>query len=549
MAPPVFFSFIIATFATMVLVPPLGRVAQWLHAVDLPAPRKIHDAPVPRLGGVAMAIGAMLPPLVWATLDAQMIGVLCGIAIILIFGIWDDLKNIGYQLKFLGQILAVLIVVLYGGVVIRYVPFLGLSPLADSMAIPLTVFALIGVTNAINLADGLDGLAAGITLLSLAVIAVLAYAANDNGLLLTTAAVGGSIVGFLRFNTYPARVFMGDSGSQFLGFSAGVLVVVLTQKSSTALSPVLPLVILGLPILDTLMVMTERLREGHSPFLPDKKHIHHRLLALGFHHYEAVFIIYFVQALLVVAAYALRYESDWLILSLYGAFCVSLIALLKAAGARGWRVNRSRRESASPSVPWWLAWVRKDQRILKTAFCLALVAIPCYFFAGAFFVDRVPKDIGALACGLLIVLLMLFVRHRHRPFSVVERACAYIAGACVVYLVHVAPGALTHFDMGRDILFAIMTVAVVIGFRFSKERFRLTPMDFLVVLVALVVPNLPVVELHAQHVGASVAMLIVLLYCIELVLNNIWRQWDVMRLTTCCTLAILGLRGVVGTAG
>jgi UDP-GlcNAc:undecaprenyl-phosphate GlcNAc-1-phosphate transferase len=148
-------------------------MAEWLHVVDMPAARKVHKAPVPRLGGLAMIIGAILPPLMWAAVDSQVVGFLCGIVVLLLFGAWDDIKGLDFRLKFLGQIIAVLIVVLYGGVVIRYIPFLGLEPLPDYLAIPLTVFALVGVTNAINLADGLDGLAGGITLLSLGIMEIL----------------------------------------------------------------------------------------------------------------------------------------------------------------------------------------------------------------------------------------------------------------------------------------------------------------------------------------------------------------------------------------
>jgi UDP-GlcNAc:undecaprenyl-phosphate/decaprenyl-phosphate GlcNAc-1-phosphate transferase len=544
-----FFVVLIATFVTMVLIPPLVRLAQWLHMVDVPSDRKVHKAPIPRLGGLAMAIGATLPLIMWAPMPPPMVAFLGGVAIILFFGAWDDIKGIDYRLKFLGQFIAVLIVVLYGGVLIRYVPFFGLEPLPDYLAIPLTVFALVGVTNAINLADGLDGLAGGITLLSLGIIAILAYATADSSLVLACAAVIGSIIGFLRFNTYPARIFMGDGGSQFLGFSAGVLVVMLTQQSNTALSPALPMMVLGLPLLDTVMVMTERLYEGRSPFLPDKKHIHHKLLALGFDHYEAVFVIYFLQSLLVAAAYFLRFEADWLILALYGLFCAVLVGFLKTAAAAGWRAHTHRHEPGVPIVPQWLQWLRRDQRILKIAFYVAVIAIPSYLLLGAFFVEGVPRDIGALAWVLLIVLVALYFRHRHNPFNIVERACAYIAGICVVYLVEVRPGALADFNLYRNMLFVAMTVAVVIGFRFSKERFRITPMDFLVVFLALVVPNLPDVALQAEHVGMGVAMLIVLFYGIELVLNNIWRRWDVMRFTTYITLAVLGLRGAIGALG
>jgi len=541
-----FYSFLVATFVTMVSIRPLIHVAERMHIVDLPADRKVHDVPVPRLGGLAMAVSAILPLLMWSRLDAQMMGFLCGIGVILLFGVWDDIRGLDYRLKFLGQITAVLIVVLYGGVVIRFVPLSGLEPLPDYVAIPFTVFALIGITNAVNLADGLDGLAGGITLLSLGMIVILAYPTGDINVPLAAIAVIGSIVGFLRFNTYPARIFMGDGGSQFLGFAAGVLVVMLTQTSNTALSPALTLMILGLPILDTGMVMAQRVREGRSPFLPDKNHIHHRLLALGLHHYEAVFVIYALQTLLVAAAYLLRYESDWLILASFALFCLALMGSLKAAAASTWRFHAHPDQTSTPVIPGWIQWLRKDQRILKMAFLFALAAISSYFVLGSLLAERVPPDIGALACALLIVLLVLYIWRRHRAFNMVEHGCVYIAGILVVYLVQVAPGVLAGFTLYRNILFAALVVAVAIGFRFSKERFRITPMDFLVVLVALVVPNVPDITIGEAQAGLAVAMLIILYYSIELVLNNIGRRWDLMRLTTYLTLAILGVRGVMG---
>jgi UDP-GlcNAc:undecaprenyl-phosphate GlcNAc-1-phosphate transferase len=303
--------------------------------------------------------------------------------------------------------------------------------------------------------------------------------------------------------------------------------------------------ILGLPLLDTVMVMTERIIERRSPFLPDNNHIHHKLLALGFNHHEAVFVIYVLQTLLVAGAYLLRFESDWLIIAVYALFCALLIGSLKRTKAAGWRMHGHQHGARSRVVPDWIAWLRRDEHILKIAFYFAVVAIPSYLLLGAFFVERVPGDIGALACMLLIVLLLLYFRRRRKPFSTIERACTYVAGICVVYLVQVMPGALADFGVQRNTLFAAMTIAVAIGFRFSKERFRVTSMDYLVILVALVVPNLPEVKLHADHVGISIAMLIVLLYGMELVLNNMWRNWDVMRLTTYVTFAVLGLRGVM----
>ena len=234
-----------------------------------------------------------------------------------------------------------------------------------------------------------------------------------------------------------------------------------------------------------------------------------------------------------------------MIVALYALFCLTLIGSLKGAKASGLRFHAQSHPASTTVTPGWLQWLRKDQRVLKMAFFFALAAISCYFVLVALLAERVPADIGALACALLIVLLVLYIRRRQRTFNIVERGCVYIAGISVVYLAQVAPGVLAGFSLYRNILFAALVVAVAIGFRFSKERFRITPMDFLVILLALVVPNLPDVTIGEAQAGLAVAMLIVLYYSIELVLNNIGRRWDLMRLTTYVTLAILGIRGVM----
>jgi UDP-GlcNAc:undecaprenyl-phosphate GlcNAc-1-phosphate transferase len=294
------------------------------------------------------------------------------------------------------------------------------------------------------------------------------------------------------------------------------------------------------------LVMVERIYEGRSPFVADRKHIHHRLLALGFHHYEAVFAIYVLQSALIAAAYFLRFESDWLLLSVYLSFCLALVGFLKIAPAMGWRMHGSEHGGGKAAIPSWVQWLRGDRRLLKAAFYSAIVAIPSFLFAGTFMADSVPRDVGQLSLAMLVVLLLFYFRHRHQPFHIVERAIAYVAGICVVYLVQLRPGASDGLGLYCSILFVVMGLAVVIGFRVGGERFRITPMDFLIVFVALTVPNLPNLSLKGEHLGLGVAMIIVLFYSIELVLNNIWRRWDVMRITTYLTLAVLGVRGVMG---
>jgi UDP-GlcNAc:undecaprenyl-phosphate GlcNAc-1-phosphate transferase len=252
---PYFAVFVIALVMTIALIPPLIQYSGRLKLVDVPGGRKVHMTAIPRVGGIAMVLSILIPVFLWVEVDPAVLSLLLGIGVIFVFGIWDDRGDLDYRLKFAGQIIAAGIVVLYGDIAIKVVPFFGFDPVSPWFYIPLSIFVLVAVTNAINLADGLDGLAAGVVLLSLAGVAILALLADSTNLLLITLAVIGAIAGFLRFNTYPARIFMGDTGSQFLGFSAGVLMIMLTQQVNTALNPAIPLLLFGLPLFDTLFVI------------------------------------------------------------------------------------------------------------------------------------------------------------------------------------------------------------------------------------------------------------------------------------------------------
>lgn len=542
-----FFSFIIAVFVTMVLIPPLMRSAVRLQIIDIPDARKVHTEAIPRIGGVAMVAGAVLPMIMWLAPQNESIAFLLGVGIILFFGVWDDRKNLDYRLKFLGQIIAVLVVAIYGGVVIKYVPFWGLDPLPDYLAIPLTLFVLLGITNAINLSDGLDGLAGGTTMMSLGVMAFMAYAVDGLDLVLIAVSVMGAILGFLRYNTHPARIFMGDGGSQFLGFSVGVLAIMLTQQVNPVFSPVVPVMILGLPILDTLMVMGQRIYEGRSPFSPDKNHIHHKLLALGFDHYEAVLLIYMVQSVLVLGGFFLRYQSDLLILSLYLLFCVTVIVSFRVAAATGWRKPGPQTGQRRSFLARWVHWLREDCRLLRAVFYFSGITIPAYLFLVSALVESVPMDIGFLVAALFLVMLVFYFRLSGQPFSIVERAVAYVTAVIVIYLAQAAPGPLADFMLHRNIFFVTLAVAVAIGFRFSRaDGFRMSPMDFLVIFIAIAVPNLPGSHFQHANVGEGIAKLIVLFYGIELVLTNIGSRWNVARYAMFVTLGTLGLRGIWG---
>lgn len=547
-----FFCFISAMFITMLLIPPLMRSAQRLQFVDLPDARKVHVGAVPRIGGIAMVAGAVIPILVWMTPEAAVSSLLWGMAIIFVFGIWDDRKDLDYRIKFFGQTLAVLVVVVFGDVAITTVPFISEQAVPPYIAYPVTIIFLLGITNAINLADGLDGLAGGTTLLSLGAIALLAYLEEDIQLLLISVAILGSILGFLRFNTHPARVFMGDGGSQFLGFSVGVLSLLLTQHEGALLSTALPLLLLALPILDTTMVMVHRIRQGRSPFSPDKTHIHHRLLALGFSHYEAVFAIYVAQSLLVLAAYSLRYYSDALIISLFIVFCLGVMAFFYYATVSDWHLRRTTVVPARNFISATIKWLHAatEGKVTQWMAMLAFLLVTLYFLVVTFTVTAVSADLGMLATVLCVIHIFWLLAYWLRPFSWLERGCAYVLCAVAGYLSSEAPVMFMSGPPLELLFFMFLAIAVVIGFRFSMDRaFKINTLDFLVIFSAFAVPNLPGQILSINNVGELLAKLIVLFYAIELILTQGEQHWriSVLRLEMIAMAAWLGLRGMAGT--
>ena len=536
-----YFVFIVALAVTMVLIPPLMRAAVRLHTVDLPNARKVHTGAIPRVGGIAMIAGSVLPIILWVPLEREIVALLCGMAVILVFGVWDDRGDLDYRLKFFGQLVAALLVVLWGGVIIERVPILDAAPLPVYLSVPLTVLAIVGITNAINLADGLDGLAGGTTLLSLVGIALLAYLAHGTDVLMISIAVMGAILGFLRYNTYPAHVFMGDTGSQFLGFSVGVLAIMLTQKTNQVLSPALPLLLLGLAILDTLAVMLQRIYEGRSPFSPDKNHIHHKLLGLGFDHYEAVLLIYCVQSALVITAYFFRYESDVLVLTAYTSFCVVVLMLFRITGARGWRVHNHADVSVL-RMGRRLRQIRKAKWFTGTPYVFVGLGMPLLLVGGSLAPGKISLDFG-VAAVLVGCVTVVSWSWKSPVAGTLLRASTYVTSAFVIYLLQGSTGWPLEYTKYINGYFAILAAAVALGVRFSTERsFQVTPLDFLVVLLALIVPNLPELGLQGFDTGKFVIELIVLFYACELLISLHSRWMAVLRASALSALMVIGFR-------
>lgn len=511
--------FLLAMVVTMILLPVLVRVAARWRIVDAPGARKVHSVPIPRIGGIAMLAGVVLAAMIAVPLQPADRLFLIAAALVAVFGGLDDRFDLDYRVKLFGQLLAALMVVLGAHVQIHELTLDDRVLLPGWISIPLTVLFLVGITNAINLADGLDGLAGGTTFLSLCALAILAYSTGQ----VTTAALAltfaGAVLGFLRFNTFPASVFMGDAGSQLLGFAVGVLSLRATQSGAGDISTAAPILLLALPILDTLSVMVQRIGEGRSPFRADKNHIHHKLLSLGFDHHEAVMVIYAVQADLFLLAYWMRYESDLAILGVVSAFFLVSIGLLQIAVRHRWRFRAPKDARGTPLTRF--ATVLREPRYLPRWTYLA-VAIAVGVYAALVMVETasLSGDVRLLLMALLAVTALWLTILRVRPLSLVEKGTLYVTVAVLVYL----DTAIVHDPFWSIVNWAaILTAAVgtMLRLRLSGDRrFELTPLDLIIVFVALVVPSLPG-SVNLPHGGAlGIAKLVVLFYAVEVLVSR-----------------------------
>lgn len=295
--------FIIALVVSYLLTPGVKKVAIKVGAVDRPNARKVHTHVIPRLGGLAIYIGFMAAVLFCVPLHHELIGMLLGCTAIVAIGIWDDICNIPARVKLVGQIAAACIPVAFG-IQIEWLtnPFGDILVLPEVIAVPLTIFWIIGFTNTVNLIDGLDGLAAGVAFI--ASISMFLLAVNLNQFLpaLIIVSMAGAALGFLQYNFNPAKIFMGDTGSMLLGYPLAVSAVLGLVKTAATVALVVPIIALGLPILDTTFAIIRRRMSGVPIFQPDKGHLHHRLLALGMTQKQAVLIMYFVSMILGIVA-------------------------------------------------------------------------------------------------------------------------------------------------------------------------------------------------------------------------------------------------------
>lgn len=300
-------AFVIALIVTYICTPLVRTLAVKIGAIDAPDARKVHQVSIPRLGGLAIYVGYMVS-LLYSVKDISSVkGLLIGSVILVAVGIWDDVKQIGPKTKLLGQIVAALMLPIFDNA-IHFISIGDHMLYLEYLSIPLTVFWIVGFTNIVNLIDGLDGLAAGISLIACIAICIVTLQMGQVDLACITLALAGAACGFLRYNFNPAKIFMGDTGSMLLGYTMAAISVMGSVKTAATVGLVVPVIVLGLPILDTLFAIVRRRINGRPVFQPDKGHLHHRLLAMGLTQKQAVLLMYAITAVLgcvsIVAAKA-----------------------------------------------------------------------------------------------------------------------------------------------------------------------------------------------------------------------------------------------------
>lgn len=317
-------AFIIALGVAYLVTPQVKTLAGRMGALDTPSARKVHTEPIPRMGGLAIYAGFLVSVLSSVHMTWEIFGILVGGTAILAVGILDDIYQLPARVKLVGQILAAGVLILFDIKVDWLTNPFGDMIYLENLAIPFTILWVISLTNMLNLIDGLDGLAAGVSTIAAVTIFLMAVENNFWLVAVLTAALAGSSLGFLHYNFSPAKIFMGDTGSMFLGYMLAAVSVIGTVKSAATIALIVPIVALGLPILDTACAIIRRFTNGRPIFKPDRGHLHHRLLDMGLTQKQVVLLLYFVSICLGLSAIVLTEVK-------FGYAAIIVFCLLAAA--------------------------------------------------------------------------------------------------------------------------------------------------------------------------------------------------------------------------
>ncbi len=329
---------VVAGVLSLLLTPIVKAFSYKVGAVDVPKDaRRMHDHPIPRLGGLAIFLAFLIATLIFVPLDTAKKGMLLGAVIIVVLGIFDDIHALPAMLKFVVQIIAALVATLMGN---RIEVLTNPNVFSDNpvwelgwLSIPVTIIWIVAITNAVNLIDGLDGLACGVSTISSLTMLVIALLVSNMNVATVMAALVGACIGFLPYNFNPAKIFMGDTGATFLGFIMATMSVQGMFKMYNLISFVVPFLILGLPIFDVCFAVIRRISKGQSPMTPDRSHVHHKLIDMGMSQKQAVGTLYVITAILGLSAVVLTASNA--LKAIVVLIALALVALI------GWTIYSS----------------------------------------------------------------------------------------------------------------------------------------------------------------------------------------------------------------
>jgi UDP-GlcNAc:undecaprenyl-phosphate GlcNAc-1-phosphate transferase len=531
---------------TIAMMPCFKYIASSLKALDKPNERKVHTGVIPKCGGMAMAAGTISPIILWAPMTPLTKAILIGSLILVFFGVMDDIKDLGFKPKFATQFGAALSAILIGGIKINKLGALLPSGmmLPDWIAIPLTIVVIVGVTNATNLADGLDGLAGGISLLIFICIGYFGFAQGDMTVVLFSIAIGGAILGFLRFNSYPAQLFMGDAGSQLLGYTAIVLSLKLSQ-SNGGLNALLPLFFIGLPIVDTLTVMTKRLVQGKPPFVADKKHFHHQLMGIGLYHSEAVLSIYIIQSFFIVLGITLQSFSEWFLLISYLVYSLTVVVFFLIVEKTHFRLNRTKFLNPFKAR---LRAIKERGLIIKFSFQMVKVGVPAVFILNCFIPTPQNESYFIFASGFLIIVIISWFFKRDLVGQITKLGL-YVVTPFLVYAgdrgIYQYMG--SKFVFLYNSLFGLLFLFLLLTLNFTrrKTRFQSTPLDFLVVFIIFLISSLPNTVINDYQLGLVAVKTVILFFGYEVLVGELRHRSNKLTTASLILLALVGLKGLI----
>lgn len=545
-----FYIFLTSALTCIILVPYVAKLSVKVGGIDIPDARKIHLFSIPRLGGIAIFTSFLFTFVLFATeISQQLKGLLSGAMIIFLTGLADDITSLTPRQKLICEFIAVGLVVFMGKLCVTDLgnPF-GLGTLKLGLfAEPFTIIGIVGVINAINLLDGLDGLAGGVCSIATVTFAILAYPSGNTLLFSLSIILLGSLIGFLFYNNYPARIFMGDGGSLLLGYFMGCFSVMLTEVEVPPISPYIPLLILGIPILDTVTVMINRKRNGNSVFLPDKTHLHHRLMGLGIGHKFTVLIVFGLSYLLSFVSIFFLFAGDSVLLLLVGLSYSLIYGLLYFATSKGTCIPDLSSNQSPRSMVSHRTLIHYSGYLVVTAefLVIGIMILPLFLSQGS---------IKAISFFPLVILAMSIWAYLTKPswHNNTYQTYIYSAGFFMIFIMvnfgknDLLLGLpLTSYSYGLFLLLMICA-GIKIVIREKASRLLVSPLEYLVLLIVLSTLLMPASLTDSYHLMAVAAKSIIFFYGFRIILSKKIKQNRYIILVMILTSFGLSARFLLG---